>query len=147
MRDGLFVGVPILGPRFCPDVEIAAATVTGVTTVYTVPAQPAGINRLLYAGLLLRLEEALVGSGNIVVRVGTTSGGNELLLDTAAITSATAAGSLWGLPLAELGATLSNLNGYAAALPAGQAIFLRQTVTGTITGGKFKLYQFGTLLG
>ncbi len=115
-------------------------------TVFTVPADPTGAGRFLLKRALIRLSTALTGAGSLITRVGSTSGGQEVILDTAAITNATPVGILGGETVASLGADMAAANNYAKVYAAGQGFFVRLTPTGEVTGGAVTVYLDGDWL-
>jgi hypothetical protein len=115
-------------------------------TAYTVPASPSGNVRFVVTHVLVRLDVAITGGGSVVVRAGTTTGGNDLLVDSASWTSGTAAGTTVGLSIADLGTAFLAANGYEAALAASATVKARATTTGTISGGSAKVYVYGYVL-
>jgi hypothetical protein len=133
---------------------VAATTLTFNTsngtadvTAYTVPASPSGTNRFVATHVVIRLDVAITGGGNVVVRAGTSTGGNELLVDSAAWTSGTAVGTSIGLSIADLGTSFPASSGYEAALAASATVKARATTAGGgISGGSAKVYVYGYVL-
>lgn len=120
---------------------------TADLTVYTVPASPSGNARFILTYILVRLKTAITGGGNVVVRAGTTTGGNELLVDSAAWTSGTAAGTMIGLDISGLGASFTSANGYAYSAAASATFKVRATTAGGgISGGDAECYVYGYFL-
>lgn len=136
------------------DQPIASATLTFNTsngtadvTAYTVPASPSGSNRFVCTFMVIRLDVAITGGGNVVVRGGTTTGGNELLVDSAAWTSGTSVGTAVGLSIADLGASFPASAGYIFAAAASTTFKARATTAGGgISGGSAKVYVYGYFL-
>lgn len=117
---------------------------TADVTAYTVPAAPAGINRFTDTFVIIRLETAIVGAGTVVVRAGTTTGGNDLLVDSVAWTSATPVGTAVGFSIADLGTAFLAANGYNVQLAASATVKARATTAGAvITGGSAKVSVYG----
>lgn len=102
------------------------------TTVYTVPASPSGNGRFVCTAVILRLNTALVGAGSNALTVGTTNGGTHFLT-TKTIDSGTTVGTIYGLTLADLGASMVATDGYNATLAASTNIIVSLAVTGTVT--------------
>lgn len=115
-------------------------------TAFTVPASPTGNGRFLLEQVLIRTHTALVGTGNVNLRAGTTAGGNELVID-GNVTSATAVGVITGgLATASLGASLAVANNYKTTLAAGDTVRIRGTTTGTLSAGKATIYVYGSFI-
>lgn len=139
--------------------SVSAYTITDPTTLtfstaagtvdvnpYTVPANPTGPARCSLTMLKVRLESAITGGGTVVIRAGTSVGGNDLLVDSAAWTSATAVGTEVGVSIADLGTGFPASTGYIAELAAGASINVRATTGGGgISGGAAKVYVYGGL--
>lgn len=115
-------------------------------TAFTVPASPTGAGRFLLTIVLVRETVLIVGSGTVALRVGTTTGGNELMTDQV-VSSATTVGTIvGGQDLATLGLSLIAGNGYSVILPAGTAVKIRATTTGTLSAGQATLYVYGSYI-
>src|SRR5689334_1224644 len=122
-----------------------ASGTTADVTAFTVPASPTGTNRFICTFMVIRLDVAIVGAGNVVVRGGTTTGGNELLVDSANWTSGTAVGTAVGLSIADLGASFTAAKGYTFDADAGTTFKARAT-SGTVSAGSAKVYVYGCFL-
>lgn len=127
-----------------------APTVTFQTTAgsvdllaYTVPSSPTGPGRFVLTFVVVRLKTAITGSGSVVIRAGTTTGGNDLLVDSAAWVAATPAGTVHGLGIAELGTAFTAARGYIAVLDAGATVKIRATTAGTISAGDATVDVYG----
>ncbi len=117
---------------------------TADSTVFTVPASPSGTNRLTLVFVEIRLSTAITGGGTVVLRAGTTTGGNDLLVDSSSWTSATAAGTVYGNSIADLGTAHTAAHRYWAFLDAGSTIKVRATTGGGgISGGAATCYVYG----
>lgn len=127
-------------------VTVSAQTAVGSAdpaAVYTVPASPASPARFMLTGALLRLDQALVGSGSVTISIGITTGGQELLIQKT-VTSATAAGTVWGLTITDLGSAWVAADGYNAILTPGTPITVRLTTAGVVTTAPtFKAHVLG----
>lgn len=115
------------------------------TTIFTVPAAPAGADRFVLDRCYLRLSTAMTGAGNCTLRVGSSVGGNEVSLD-AVVNAGTPEGLISGFLLASMGADLLAAANYAALYAAAQAFTLRITPVAPVTGGAVTWYLFGRLL-
>jgi hypothetical protein len=134
--------------------EIAAATTltfstgagTADVTAYTVPASPSGTKRFKLYLMIVRLTVAITGGGTVVIRAGTTTGGNDLLVDSATWNSGTAVGTEVGVAIADLGTAFTAAKGYIAELDASATAKARATTAGGgISGGAAAVYVYGAL--
>lgn len=122
--------------------NLTAGTVDVVP--FTVPASPTGPARFVMTWVVVRLSTAIVGTGNVVIRVGTTVNGNDLLVDSSAWVAATPVGTEIGLNIAELGTAFTAARGYTtAALDAGATANARATTAGTISAGAATVDVYG----
>lgn len=134
-------------PAF-PPLEITFSHSAGSVDVTSlpVPTNPTGTNRFRGTMFLVRQSEAIVGTGTVAIRVGTTTGGNDIITDQT-VSSATALGaSVAGEGPATLGSGLPATSFYSIALAAGDAFHMRATTTGSLTAGKATLYVYGVFL-
>lgn len=127
------------------DVDLTA---TAITTIDTRPLAPAGPGRWKLLDIDARVKAALVGIGaSSTVRIGSTSGGQEIVKDQI-ILPATAVGTIaGGLVVATLGTDLPAANNYKAAYPAGQGIFVDVTAAGAPSAGTLTVYLLWQALG
>jgi hypothetical protein len=147
--NAVFAGVQAypFQPAGAAEVTFATTAGTADVTVFTVPASPTGNGRFLLFMALERLSTAIVGTGNVVLRVGTTVGGNEIVTDCSAITSAGTVGTVeGGQAISSLGASMAAANGYTALLNAGDIVRMRATTSGTLSAGKATCYVYGCFL-
>lgn len=115
------------------------------TTTFTVPAAPAGAARMVLVRHLVRLSTAMTGAGQCTLRVGSSVGGQEVILDQV-INAATPVGLIGGELLASLGADMLAANNFEAVYPAAQALTMRITPIAPVTGGAVTYYIYGRLL-
>lgn len=115
------------------------------TTIFTVPAAPAGAGRFVLERCFWRLSTAMTGAGQCTIRVGSTVGGNEVALDVV-VNAGTAEGLLSGAALASMGADMLAANNFVAVYDAAQAFTMRITPVAPVTGGAVTWYLFGWLL-
>ena len=119
------------------DVNLITTT-NDVQTVYTLPATPTGSSRWVLREALLRVKTVPTGTGtpSNTFRLGSTSGGQEVLLDVV-VNDSSALGSIAaGSALLSLGTDMVAANGFEAVYAAGQAFYLKRTKGGTtVTGG------------
>lgn len=117
------------------------------TTIYTVPASPSGSARFRLTRVLLRLRVAITGGGNVTYKVGTTTGGVEILVTSSAKTSGTSVGDVYGASASHQGASMVASDFYELSMAAGDTIKLRTTTAGGgISGGSVDYYVFGVFL-
>jgi hypothetical protein len=102
------------------------------TTVYTVPASPSGNGRAIVTAVVLRTKTALVGGGSNALTVGTAASGTQFLLSKT-VNSGVSVGTMYGLTLTDLGASLAATDGFNATLAASANIVVSLAVTGTVT--------------
>lgn len=114
--------------------------------VFTVPASPTGSGRFVIQRAYARVNAAIVGTGTVAVRVGTSAGDNSIGSDQTA-SSATTAGTIFsGLAIASRGSAVLVANSYEASLAAGATIYARAATTGTISAGSCDIYIYGAFL-
>lgn len=117
---------------------------TADLTAFTVAASPSGSKRFIVTAIEVTLDTVITGSGNVTIRVGTTTGGNELLTDSTAWTNGTAQHTMHGDQTSQLGASMAVGTGYRAYLDASATIKMRATTAGaTISAGKAKICIYG----
>src|SRR3989304_1975418 len=115
------------------------------TTLYTVPAIPAGVNRFILTRLLVRLSTAMTGAGNCMLRVGSSVGGQEIILDQV-ILAVTPLGIIGGETFISLGTDMNPVSGFEAVYDAGQIITATVTPGAPVTGGAVTYYVYGISL-
>ena len=125
--------------------RITFAPGTRNVAIYTVPASPSGLGRLILTRCLVRVALALVGSGNITFSVGSTSGGTQIILPIV-ITSSTLETVIAGEAVASLGLGMPSSNAYEAVFSAGEVIYANLTKTGTVTDGYVDVYLYALLV-
>jgi hypothetical protein len=103
---------------------------SGQTLDYTLYTNTTG-GPVLLSGVLLRVSQALVGSGAVALTIGTSAGGTEFLASQS-LTSATAAG-IYGAWQTQLGSRFLVAQDYNAVLNAGESVIARMVGSGTIT--------------
>lgn len=139
------------GPDGNQPVGFAAVTFpttagTADATGFVVPASPTGNGRFLLTLVLPRVITAIVGTGTVALRVGITTGGQEIVTDQT-ISSATAVGTIvGGQSLATLGASMLAANAYTLVMNAGDVVKISATTTGTLSAGAATLYVYGVYL-
>lgn len=116
-------------------------TTTANTVIDTRPASPSGINRWKLMSIDLRVKVEVTGSSgspSSVISIGSTSGGQEIVLDQTVLPATSIGTIVGGFSLASLGTDMSQVNGFEAMYPASQAIYANVTQTdspdtGTVT--------------
>ncbi len=102
------------------------------------PAIPAGNGRWLLISITLRIETALTGTAGCTtnLRIGSTAGGNEIVLDQLIDTTQGVGTVVGGLAIDSLGSSMSQHNGFQGAFPASQAFYAKSTFSvGTPAAG------------
>jgi hypothetical protein len=86
-----------------------------------------------------RVSEAIVGGGTVTGRIGITTGGQEIVTDSA-MTSGTALGTVaGGKALSGMGSSMPSTDGYEGVFAAGTVFTFRFTTSvANITAGKAK---------
>ena len=126
------------------DVDLITAS-NDVVTAYTLPATPTGAGRWVLRRALARVKVIPTGTGtpSNTFRLGSTSGGQEILLDFVVDSTATVGLISAGQALLSLGADMVAANGFEAVYAAGQAFYIKRTKGGTtVTGGAITLYLY-----
>lgn len=87
--------------------------------------------------IVVRTSGSITGAGSAVIRIGSTSGGDEILLDTVAITSSTTDKTAFGLqPSTEYGSDMLSAQGFEAYYTSVTNFTIQVTITGgSITQG------------
>ncbi len=113
------------------------------TATTTIPLSALGTNWL--TACVASINAALTGTGSVVVRIGSTNGGDEILTDTAAIDSSTAVETSYGITLSQVGSDMPAADGYSHKYPVSQDIYVTITVTGSVTGGSLRVTPYGAV--
>ncbi len=116
-----------------------------VVTAYTLPATPAGVGRWVLTKALVRVKTVPTGTGtpSNTFRLGSTSGGQEILLDFVVDSASTLGQIVAGQSLLGLGSDMLAADGFEAVYSAEQAFYLKRTKGGTtVTGGAVTLYLY-----
>lgn len=120
------------GPLYATRCTVDLTGSAGATseTIFTTPA------RFLLARIIAVLDVGVSGAGGAIARVGSTSDGQEILLDTTTINSGTTVGTAYGKqPAADYGADMLPEQGYQAYYSSATAIKCRVTRDNTISAG------------
>lgn len=108
---------------------------SGVTIIDTRPDW--GLWKLVSIDIV-RKQTMAPGGVSALVRVGSTSGGQEIVLEQSVTPSSSSI--LGGLALASLGPEMSQSNGFQAVYGSLQNIYVSVTVSGTPTAGSLTVY-------
>jgi len=117
-------------------------TTTGNPVVDTRPATPTGLGRWKLKSIDLRLKVAITGSGSpsSTLSIGSTSGGQQVVIDQEVTSSTTVGSSIGGFALGTLGADMNQTTGFEAIYPASQVIYANVTQSGDPTTGTVTAY-------
>jgi hypothetical protein len=124
---------------------IAFAPGSRTVTIYTVPATPTGNGRFVLTRCIVRLARALVGTGNITFKIGSTSGGEQIILSLV-VNNSTTTTVLAGEAIASLGSDMLATNAYEVVYNAGQQIYASLVMAGIVTDGQIDVYLYGVIL-
>ena len=118
------------------DIDISAS---GSRVIDWRPAFPSGPGRWKLMSIDLRLKVGL-DSGSSILSIGTTSGGQQIVLNQT-ILPATSVGSIvGGFALGTLGSSMSQVTGFEVVYPAGQNTWANITTSGSPTTGTVTAY-------
>ena len=117
-------------------------TTTAITTIDTRSASPTGPGRWKLVSIDLRVKVAVTGGGtpSATVKVGSTSGGQEVILSQTVLPAATVGSIVGGFALNTLGSDMSQINGFEAVYPASQIIYADVTASGPPATGTLTAY-------
>jgi len=117
-------------------------TTTANTVIDTTPSSPSGSNRWKLMSIDLRLKVALSGGStpSSVISIGSTSGGQQIVIDQTVVEATTAGTIIGGFSLTSLGTDMSQTNGFEAMYSASQDIYANVTQTGSPTTGTVTAY-------
>lgn len=116
-------------------------TITATTTVDTRPALPVGPGRWKLIEIVLRMKVAVTSGGaSAIVRVGSTSGGQEIVIDQTILPAASVGDIVGGFSLSTLGTDMSQATGFEAIYPASQSIYVDVTAAGAPEMGTLTAY-------
>ena len=117
-------------------------TTTGNPVIDTRPATPTGPVRWKLMSIDLRLKVAITGSGSpsSVISIGSTSGGQQIVINQTVLLSASVGDSVGGFSLATLGTDMSQATGFEACYGASQAIYANVTESGSPATGTITAY-------
>ena len=137
---------------FCQNIVATQADIDLTTTANTVidtrPATPTGPGRWKLVSIDLRVKVAITGGGtpSSVVSIGSTSGGQEIILNQTILPAATVGSIVGGFSLVTLGTDMSQINGFEAIYPASQAIYASVTESGSPATGVLTAYLLWQVL-
>jgi hypothetical protein len=118
-------------------------TTTANTVIDTRPASPSGTNRWKLMSIDLRVKVELAGSGgspSSVISIGSTSGGQEIVLNQTVLPATSVGSIVGGFSLETLGTDMSQVNGFEAMYPASQNIYANVTQTDNPSSGTITAY-------
>jgi hypothetical protein len=117
-------------------------TATANTLIDTRPASPSGINRWKLVSIDVRLKTAITGGGSpsAAISVGSTSGGQQIVLSQTVLPAVAVGTIIGGFSLSTLGSDMSQANGFEAMYPASQAIYANVTATNSPATGAVTIY-------
>lgn len=95
--------------------------------------------------VVARLSVAMTGAGSVELKVGSTEGGDEVLL-AQAIDDSVPAGTVYGQDTSQVGGDFVADTGYTKTYPAGTTLYVTLTPTGEVTGGSLKFFLTGAVL-
>lgn len=131
---------------FCQNIVATQAdidlTTTAVTLIDTRPTTPTGPGRWKLVSIDLRVKVAITGGGtpSATVKIGSTSGGQEIVLSQTVLPATSVGSIIGGFALGSLGVDMSQATGFEAIYPAGQSIYADVTSTGTPATGVVTAY-------
>lgn len=117
---------------------IAAANVL----IDTRPASPSGAGRWKLVSVDIRMKTAITGAGSptSVISIGSTSSGQQIVLNQTIDGYKTVGMIVGGLALATLGVDMSQTNGFEAIYPASQQIYVNVAPAGSPATGLVTIY-------
>jgi hypothetical protein len=137
---------------FCQTIVATQADIDLTTTANTVidtrPATPTGPGRWKLVSIDLRVKVAVTGGGtpSSVISIGSTSSGQEIILNQTILPAATVGSIVGGLSLVTLGTDMSQINGFEAIYPASQEVWANVTESGSPATGVLTAYLLWQLL-
>ena len=117
-------------------------TTTANPVIDTRPSSPTGGGRWKLISIDLRVTVQMTGSGtpSSTLSIGSTSGGQEIVLTQTILPAATVGTIVGGFALSSLGSDMAQANGFEALYPAGQTIYANVTQSGTPATGTVTAY-------
>jgi hypothetical protein len=131
---------------FCQTIVATQADIDLTTTANTVidtrPATPTGPGRWKLVSIDLRLKVAITGGGtpSSIVSIGSTSGGQEVVLNQTVLPATSVGTIVGGFSLSSLGANMSQITGFESIYPASQEIWANVTASGPPATGTLTAY-------
>lgn len=126
---------PVYGHAITKQVQISTGTAAGNvdTTVLAIPSgATSNTNSFLVTGVVVRVVQAMVGSGSMAVTAGASAGGTEYL-GSQTVTSATGVGTVYGLTTAQAGSSFASSNQNNALTNGSTNVVVRVAVSGTVS--------------
>jgi len=117
-------------------------TTTANTLIDTRTSSPSGSGRWKLISIDLRVKTAITGGGSpsSAISIGSTSGGQQIVVSQTIIPSVAVGSIVGGFALTSLGSDMSQSTGFEAIYPASQAIFANVTETNSPTTGAVTVY-------
>jgi hypothetical protein len=114
-------------------------TVTGNSVIDTRPESPTGLGRWKLMSIDLRLKDGLE-SGSSIISIGSTSSGQEIILNQTILPATTVGSIVGGFALNTLGSNMSQVTGFEVIYPFLQQIWANVTVSGSPSTGTVTAY-------
>jgi hypothetical protein len=114
-------------------------TVNGSSVIDTRPATPTGQGRWKLMSIDLRLKVGL-GSGSSIISIGSTSGGQQIVLNQTILPATSVGTIVGGFALNTLGSGMSQVTGFEVVYPASQQIWANVTPSGSPSTGTITAY-------
>lgn len=131
---------------FCQNIVATQADIDLTTTANTVidtrPATPTGPGRWKLMSIDLRVKVAITGGGtpSSVVSIGSTSGGQGIVLNQTVLPATSVGTIIGGFSLSSLGTDMSQVTGFESIYPASQEIWANVTASGPPATGVLTAY-------
>lgn len=139
------LGLNLLYSTLSMDVSLTALA---NVLIDTRPANPSGAGRWKLISIDIRVKIAISGSGSpsSIISVGSTSGGQQIVINQTIDGYKTVGTIVGGLALSSLGSDMSQSNGFEAVYPASQQMYANITPSGSPSTGTVTIYLVWQLL-
>lgn len=116
-------------------------TTDGNHIIDTRPATPSGAGRWKLMSIDLRVKVAFDATATAIVSVGSTSGGEEIIIEQTILSTSAVGSIVGGFSLLSLGMGMSQVTGFEGVYPASQDIWANVRATsGSATEGTITAY-------
>lgn len=117
-------------------------TTTGNNVIDTRPASPPGPGRWKLVSIDLRVKVAITGGGSpsSIISIGSTSGGQQIVINQTILPAATVGSIVGGFALGTLGSDMTQVTGFEAMYSASQEIWANVTASGPPATGTITAY-------